>query len=370
MLYFAVANYGFDGGMTISASHNPVQCNGIKMVRAGGVPISGDTGIAVIQELANGGYEYKAPVKGQVMERYIAQDYIEKCLSFIDKGKLKSYRIVANSMFGPALQNIRKMNLPVQFIPLNEELNGTFPKGQPDPMLESNRKETSELVLDQKADMGVAWDGDADRCFIFDETGRCIPGYYLTAFLAKHLVAKNPGAKVICDPRLTWAVLDDVFGAGGAPLRNKSGHSFIKERMRLESAVFAGESSGHFYFRDYFYCDNGLIPFLLVLEILSESGKKLSELFDRYFELYPISGEINIKLERMEDAKTILSRVEEKYADAAKLERVDGLSVEYPDWRANVRSSNTEPLIRLNVEAKNPKVLSERTKEILGVLEA
>jgi phosphomannomutase len=222
--------------------------------------------------------------------------------------------------------------------------------------------------MKEKPDLGVAWDGDADRFFLFDETGRFIPGYYLTAFLGKYFVGKNPGSKVVCDPRLTWAIVDDVVSAGGVPLINKAGHSYFKERMRRDEAVFAGESSGHFYFKDYYYADNGLIPFLVILEIMSETGKKASELFDRYFQFYPISGEINIKVESQAVVKPILENFEQHYHDAARMEKVDGLSVEYPDWRANVRGSNTEPVIRLNVEAKNEKVLQEKTGEVLALI--
>jgi phosphomannomutase len=369
MLYFAVAHYGYDGGITISASHDPVEYSGMKMVRAGAVPISGDTGIVEIRKLVEAKYLHKADESGKVTFQNIEDDYVSKCLSLVDVTKIMKYKVVANGMFGPAIQNIRKMNLPLDLVVLNGELDGSFPKGPPDPMLEENRLETFEAVLKQKADFGVAWDGDADRFFLMDENGRHIPGYYLTAFFGKYFAGKQPGAKVICDPRLTWAVIDDVVSAGGVPLINKSGHSFIKERMRKEDAVFAGEMSGHFYFKDYYYCDNGLIPFLLLLQIISESGKKVSELFERYFQLYPISGEINIKLVGDEIlVKEVLAAFERKYHDAAKMEKVDGLSVEYPDWRANVRASNTEPLIRLNVEAKNEKILRAKTEEVLGMV--
>jgi phosphomannomutase len=368
MLYFAVANYSYDGGITISASHNPAEYNGMKMVRAGAVPISGDTGIQDIRGFVNEGYEYKAPTPGKVMHRDVTEEYLDKCKSFVSASSIKNYKVVANSMFGPALQNVMRMKLPITIVPLNEKLDGSFPKGQPDPMQEHNRKETIELIMKEKPDLGVAWDGDADRFFLFDETGRFIPGYYLTAFLGKYFVGKNPGSKVVCDPRLTWAIVDDVVSAGGVPLINKAGHSYFKERMRRDEAVFAGESSGHFYFKDYYYADNGLIPFLVILEIMSETGKKASELFDRYFQFYPISGEINIKVESQAVVKPILENFEQHYHDAARMEKVDGLSVEYPDWRANVRGSNTEPVIRLNVEAKNEKVLQEKTGEVLALI--
>jgi phosphomannomutase len=368
MMYFAVGNYGYDGGITISASHNPAEYNGMKLVREGAIPISGDTGIQTMREIVEQGYAYKMEKPGHVTKKDIAQEYIFKCLSFVDLTKIKPFRIVANSMFGPAVQNVMKMKLQGEIIPLNEELDGSFPKGQPDPLQEQNRKETVDAVVREKADLGVAWDGDADRFFIFDENGRFIPGYYITAMLGKYFSTKHPGAKIICDPRVTWAVLDDVSSAGGVPLINKSGHSFIKERMRKEDAMFGGEMSGHFYFRDYYYCDNGLIPFLLLLEIISSSGKKVSELFDRYFTLYPISGEINIPVKEQEAIKPVLQKFEMRYHNAAKVEKVDGLSVEYPDWRANVRASNTEPVIRLNVEANNHKLLDEKIAEVMEII--
>jgi len=369
MLYFAVAHYGYDGGITISASHNPKEYNGMKMVREGSIPISGDTGIYEIRDIAVGGYHVKQPLAGNVETKYVRQDYLNKCLSFIDVSVIKPYTVVANAMFGPALDNVTKMNLPITLKMLNEVPDGTFPKGQPDPMLEANRAETIQMVKSQRADMGVAWDGDADRFFIFDEDGRFIPGYYLTAFLGRYFASKEPGAKVICDPRMTWAVLDDVSSVGGVPLINKSGHSFIKERMRRENAIFGGEASGHYYFRDYFYADNGLIPFLVIMEIMSKTGKKVSEIFNRYFNLYPISGEINIKIRSQDEIKQVLADFELKYRNAAKMEKVDGLSVEYPDWRANVRASNTEPIIRLNVEAKNHELLKEKTAEALAIIQ-
>jgi phosphomannomutase len=368
MLYFAVANYGYDGGITISASHNPAEYNGMKMVRAGAVPISGDTGIQEMRGMVEGGYGFKAPALGELFVTDIKAEYLEKCLSFINVSAVKNLKVVANSMFGPALQNVAKMNLPIQLIMLNEQLDGTFPKGQPDPMQENNRRETTDTIIREKPDLGVAWDGDADRFFLFDENGRFIPGYYLTAFLGKYFAAKNTGAKIICDPRLTWAIIDDVVSVGGIPLVNKSGHSFFKERMRKEEAVFAGESSGHFYFKDYYYADNGLIPFLLILQIMSETGKKASELFDRYFGLYPISGEINVPVPTQDLVKPILAQFEARFHDAAKTEKVDGLSVEYPGWRANVRGSNTEPVVRLNVEAKNAELLTEKTQEMLELI--
>lgn len=369
MMYFAAASYACDGGITVSASHNPAEYNGMKLVRPGALPISGDTGINDIRDIVQSDYRFLAPVRGEMEKRSIADDYLNKCLSFINKGALRPQRVVANAMYGPVLRNVLKAHLPLTLFMLNEIPDGTFPKGQPDPMQSKNQAETIAAIREHQSDFGVAWDADADRFFIFDETGRFIPGYYLAAFLGAHFAAKNPGAKIIHDPRLTWAIEEAVIAAGGRPVANKSGHSFIKERMRKEDAVFAGEASGHFYFKDFFYADNGLIPFLVMLQVISESGKKVSELFDAYFRKHPVSGEINLKLRQGDSLEDIFKRMRMKYADAS-FSSIDGLSLEYKDWRANIRGSNTEPVVRLNVEARNPDVLRIRTLEIQELIAA
>ncbi|MGE5297848.1 MAG: phosphomannomutase/phosphoglucomutase [Acidobacteriaceae bacterium] len=367
MYYFAVANYGFDAGITISASHNPKEYNGMKMVRKGALPISGDTGIKEIMETVLSGYKFKAETKGTVEKKDIVDDYLKKCLSFVDAAKLKPFKVVANGMFGPVLKNVMRMGLPITIIPLNEVPDGNFPKGQPDPAQEANRKETEELIKKEHPDFGVAWDADADRFFLFDENGRFIPGYYLTAFFGRYFASKVPGAKVIYDPRAVWATVDLVREAGGKPLISKAGHSFIKERMRKEDAVFAGEMSGHFYFRDFYYADNGLIPFLLLLEIFSQSDQKVSQIFDPFFEKYPMSGEINIKIESPDQVNIVLAKLETEFP-GARIEKIDGLSLEFPDWRANVRGSNTEPLLRINLEAKTPELVRVYLEKIKSPL--
>ncbi|MEO8065467.1 MAG: phosphomannomutase/phosphoglucomutase [Candidatus Doudnabacteria bacterium] len=368
MFYFAVANYGYDGGMMISASHNPGEYNGLKIVREKSIPTSGDTGIEELKRLVLADYKFKAETSGNLQTKDVAVDYLAKCASFIDSKKLKVLKVVVNGMFGPAVQNVFKLNLPVELVPLNEVPDGHFPKGAPDPLLEQNRTETTELVKSSKADMGAAWDADADRFFLFDENGRFIPGYYLTAFLGRYFAQKIPGAKIIFDPRATWATIDSVTKAGGVPLMNKAGHSFIKERMRKEDAVFGGEMSGHFYFKDFFYCDNGLIPFLLILEIVSGSGKKVSELFEPFFEQYFVSGEINTSLQSDSQIAETFERIEKEFKDSA-IDRTDGLSLEYSDWRANIRSSNTQSLIRLNVEARDPETLKVATQSLLELIQ-
>lgn len=367
MYYFASGEYGYDA-LIISASHNPREYNGVKMVRKNAVPISGDTGIEEIKQIVLSGYKFKADIPGKITAKDLTADYLKKCLSFIDVSKLKPLKVVVNGMFGLVVQNLMKLNLPINLVPLNGNPDGSFPKGPPDPFLKENRSETEELVRIQKADMGAAWDGDADRFFLFDEKGRYIPGYFLSAFLGKYFCEKFPGAKIIYDPRNTWAIIDSVKATGGTPLLNKVGHSFIKERMRSENALFAGEGSGHFYFHDFYYADNGLIPFLLMLEITSQSGKKVSELFEPYFQKYFISGEINTELKSFELVAPTLQVIGSKYSDA-KIDHIDGVSVEYPDWRANIRSSNTQPLIRLNVEAKDPETLKRKTAELLDLIQ-
>ncbi|HYE22692.1 MAG TPA: phosphomannomutase/phosphoglucomutase [Verrucomicrobiae bacterium] len=367
MLYFAVANYRYDGGITISASHNPKEYNGMKLVRKDAIPISGDSGIKDIKDMVLAEYAYKSDIKGNVETKDILQDYLDKCLSVIDVKSIQNFKVVANAMFGPAVQNVMKMNLPIELIPLNEVPDGNFPKGQPDPLQEQNREETIELIKEKQADFGVAWDADADRFFLFDQNGRFIPGYYITAFLGEYFVTKNSGGKVIFDARLTWANQEKIRDAGGVPIVNKAGHSFFKERMRQEDALFAGEMSGHFYFKDFFYADNGLIPFLILLQIFSETGKSVAEIFEPYFENYPISGELNSKLSDPSQVKFILDRIEAQYA-GSRIDKIDGLSIEFADWRANIRGSNTEPVIRLNVEARSPKVLREKTGEILTII--
>lgn len=367
MYYFAVANYGYDGGLMISASHNPAEYNGIKLVRQQSIPISGDSGIQDLKRLVLQDYRFKADKIGSVQTKDIFQDYLAKCASFIDLKQLKPLKVVVNGMFGLAVQNIFKLKLPIQLIPLNENPDGHFPKGAPDPLLEENRSETIELIKSSGADLGAAWDADADRFFLFDENGRFIHGYYLTAFLGKYFAQKFHGSKIIFDPRAVWATIDDVKQAGGLPVLNKAGHSFFKERMRKEDAVFAGEMSGHYYFKDFFYADNGLIPFLLMLQIISTSNQKTSQLFDLYFEKYPTSGEINSELPSIEMVEPILKRLETQYPDAKK-DYTDGLSLEYPNWRANIRASNTQSLVRLNVEANDSEILKQKTQELLDLI--
>ncbi|MBN1325661.1 phosphomannomutase/phosphoglucomutase [Candidatus Falkowbacteria bacterium] len=366
MLYFAVAHYDYGGGITISASHNPKEYNGMKFVRENSVAVSADTGIMDMKEEVLKNEQIIEPEKGEIIKKDILDDYIKHCLSFIDISKIKPMKIVANANFGMAGVALKKLlvNLPIEIIPLNFEPDGNFPKGRPDPSLAENREETEQLIIKEKADLGVAYDADADRCFVFDEKGRAVDGYFLTAILAEYFLQKSPGEKIISDPRLVWAVKDTVLGNNGVYIMNKPGHAFIKDRLRSEDAIFAGETSGHFYFRDNFYCDNGMIPLLIILEILSQKNIKMSELVRPFREKYFISGEINKKVK---DPDKILEAIEKKYKDG-RIEYIDGFSCEYADWRFNIRKSNTEPLIRLNIEAKSQKLVEEKEKELIKLI--
>jgi phosphomannomutase len=366
MLYFAVAHYNYGGGMTISASHNPKEYNGMKFVRENSIAISSDTGLLEIKDEVLKNEQIIEPEKGEIIKKDILDDYVNHCLSFIDTKVLKPMKIVANANFGMAGIVLKKIlaNLPIEIIPLNFEPDGNFPKGRPDPMIPENRKETEDLVKSSKADLGVAWDADADRCFIFDENGEYVDGYFLTAILAEYFLKKNPGEKIISDPRLVWAIRDTVLGNNGIYLINKPGHAFIKDRLRKENAIFAGETSGHFYFRDNFFCDNGMIPFLLIVEKLAREGIKMSDLARPCREKYFISGEINKKIKNPDK---VLKTVEKKYKEG-RVEFIDGLSVEFADWRFNLRKSNTEPLVRLNVEAKSQELVDEKVKELMKLV--
>lgn len=371
-IYFATAHLKLDGGVMITASHNPKEYNGMKLVREESRPISSDTGLKEIEERAVAGTF--APVEGMkrgVVEKVnIVPDYIQHLLTYVDLSALKPLKIVVNAGNGAAGQILDELekHLPFEFIKVNHEPDGTFPNGVPNPILMENRDATASVVKREKADVGIAWDGDFDRCFMFDEQGGFIEGYYMVGFLSKAFLLKNPGAKIIYDPRLTWNTIELVEEAGGTPVMCKSGHAFIKEKMRKEGAVYGGEMSAHHYFKDFSYCDSGMIPWLLVLELVSRAGKPLSELMSERMERYPISGEINSKVR---DAKAVIGAIEAKYGASGTVTKVDGLSIEYPNWRFNLRMSNTEPVIRLNIEVRQDKaLLKEKTEELLAMINA
>jgi len=368
MFYFAVGNYQLAGGLQITASHNPAEYNGLKLVREQVKPISSDTGLFEIRDLVIGNKEkIESNQKGKIERKEILNDFVRFALKFIDIEKIKPMKLVYNPNFGfegEVLKRTVKLGkLPLNLIGLNEKPDGTFPKGRPDPFVPENRPEFVELVKSSGADLGVAWDADADRVFFCTKSGIFVEPYYLNALLIKSIIAKNPGATVVYDPRYTWALVDSAKEAGGKAVEERVGHSFIKERMRKENAVFCGESSGHCYFRDFWFADTGLIPLLIVLELISGKGD-LDSLLKQYFEKYFISGEINSEVA---DQQAKIAEIKQKYSDGQQSE-LDGISVEYPDWRFNVRPSNTEPLLRLNVEAKSKELMGEKRDEILNLI--
>ena len=369
-VYFATFSQQLDGGIMVTASHNPPDYNGMKFVREQSRPISGDTGLQDIRKLAEGGKFSASSRKGAVIETDIRPSYRQHLLSYIDRSVLKPVRIVSNPGNGGAglVVDLIENDLPFQFVKLHHEPDGTFPHGVPNPMLEENRAVTAQTVLREKADIGIAFDGDFDRCFFFDEQGTFIEGYYIVGLLASVFLKRFPGGRIVHDPRLTWNTLEIVQQYGGKAVQCKSGHAFIKQVMREVDAVYGGEMSAHHYFRDFAYCDSGMIPWLVLGQLLSETGKPLSALVGERMRLFPASGEINRKLV---DQKAAIEAVKARYVpQAVKVESVDGLSVEFEQWRFNLRSSNTEPLVRLNVESRGDAALmSDKTAEILALLQ-
>jgi phosphomannomutase len=375
MLYFVVANYNYAGGFSLTASHNPKEYNGLKFVREKSQPISSDTGLFDIRDIA---VNYKLPTTNYelteedlklVEKKNILNDYIAKIKTFADFANFKPLKIVANPNFGMGGRAVDKLleNTQIEIVKLNWESDGNFPKGRPDPLIPENREEISKLVVENKADFGVAWDADAVRCFFFTEKGQFIEGYFITALLGEIFLQRNPGATILHDPRLVWAIQDIARDNNGTAITNKSGHAFIKERMKKEDAIFGGEMSAHYYFRDYFYCDNGLIPLVMMLEFLSTQEKTLSEIMQEMFwQKYFVSGEINSEVA---DVKDKIAQAKEKYSTgAAKMDEIDGISIEYDDWRFNLRGSNTEPVIRLNVEAKSKELMELKRDELLKLI--
>ena len=370
MMYFAVATDGLEGGAQITASHNPGQYNGIKMVRGEALPLSGDAGIGDIRDMiANDRLPAPAARPGTLTTRDILAAYVEKVMSFIDPSLIKPFNVVLDAGSGmaglvaPALFD----RLPCRVTKLCFEIDGTFPNHEANPLIEENRRDITAEVIRQQADIGIAWDGDADRCFFIDGSGEFISGDFVTALLAEAFLLKHPGATIIYDLRASRAVKDVVERYGGRPLMNRVGHAFIKRRMREEDAMFGGEVTGHYYFRDFYYADNGFIPALLILELMSKKNQSLRELLQPYRERYHISGEINTKLKSMDEVPMKLAAIERQYRDAA-LAKLDGLSVDYPDWHFNVRASNTEPLLRLNLEAASPEMMEKKRDEVLSLI--
>jgi phosphomannomutase len=368
-VYFATFHERLDGGIMVTASHNPMDYNGMKLVREDARPISGDTGLNDVKELVRA--NFLAPVEriGSIVPLNIEDAYLSHLLGYVDVSALRPLKVVVNSGNGCAgrVIDLIEKSLPVLLVKVNHQADGSFPNGVPNPLLPENRATTIAAIRASRADIGVAWDGDFDRCFFFDEQGRFIEGYYLVGLIAQALLGDHPGAAIIHDPRLTWNTREMVAEAGGRPLMSKTGHAFIKERMRLENAVYGGEMSGHHYFRDFAYCDSGMIPWLLVLEMLCRGGKPLSDLLAERQRRFPVSGEIN---RRVKDPDGVLARVEEAFKPGAmSVDYTDGVSFEFHEWRFNLRKSNTEPALRLNVESRGKQpLLDEMTEKILAMM--
>ena len=372
MMYFAVARDGHDGGAQITASHNSKEYNGIKLVRREAFPLSGDAGINDIRDMiASDRLPPPAPSMGGLSQKQVLDDYVKHVLSFIDPAIIKPFNVVwdaGNGMAGLVAPRLFE-KLPCRTTALCAEVDGTFPNHEANPLIEENRRDIVQRVVTDKADIGIAWDGDADRCFFIDGTGEFIAGDFVTALLAEAFLLKHPGAKVVYDVRASYAVKDIVAKYGGTALMNRVGHAFFKRRMREEGAIFGGEVTGHYYFRDNFYADNGFIPALLMLELMSHKGQTLHELLAPLRAKYFISGEINTKVGEMRLVQEKLDQLSARYADA-KTYTLDGVSAEYPDWHFNVRASNTEPLLRLNLEATTQEMMERKRDEVLGVIRA
>jgi len=372
MLYFAVARDAHDGGVQITASHNPKQYNGMKMVRKDAWPLSGEEGLAEIRQMIAGDSIPPASAhRGTVTTKNVLDAYVDHVMSFIDVSVIKPFNVVldAGSGMGGLVAPKLFERLPCKTTRLCFEIDGRFPNHEANPLIEENRKDIVDRVIAEKADIGIAWDGDADRCFFIDGTGEFVSGDFVTALLAEAFLLKHPGATVIYDLRASYAVKDTVARLGGTSLMNRVGHAFFKRRMRETNGIFGGEVTGHYYFRDNFYADNGFIPALLMLELMSKKGQSLHELLKPLAQKYFISGEINTKLSSMNEVPPKLVAIGAKYADGQQFE-LDGLSVEYADWHFNVRPSNTEPLLRLNLEATTPEKMAAKRDEVLALIRA
>jgi phosphomannomutase len=368
MVYFAVGDLELDGGIMVTASHNPKQYTGMKIVRRGALPVGGESGLLEIRERAMAGFDASLSQKqSQVSEYDVWPGYVERVLSFIDAGAVRPLRVVidaGNGMAGAMLPPVLEW-LPIDARAYFFEPDGSFPNHEPDPLLPENREFIIRKVTEEEADLGIAFDGDADRCFFVDDTGAFVPGDFVTALLAESILEKEAGAKIIYDVRASWAVRETIERAGGIPLVNRVGHAFIKHRMREEGATFGGEVSGHYYFRDFSQADSGVIPFLLMLELVSKREKPLSELLRPYRDRYFLTGELNTPVA---DVALKLHELKERFADAGRVSHLDGISIEAEDWHMNVRPSNTEPLLRLNLEARSEDLMERKRDEVLAVI--
>ena len=369
MIYFATGFKKFDGGIMVTASHNPKEYNGMKFVRKNSVPIAPKTGLLEIKKLVEDesfDWSYRKAT-GTVYRIDILHEYIKKILTYVDAKKLKPLKVVincGNGSAGPVINELEKF-LPFEIVKVHDNANGYFPNGVPNPLLQDARAETSKAVIENNADCGVAFDGDFDRCFLFDEKGNFIEGYYIVGFLAEAFLKKISAEKIVYDQRAIWNTEEITKNYGGVPVMCRSGHVYIKDKMREENAIYGGELSAHHYFRDFYYCDSGMIPWLLVTELLSQTDKKLSELLADRIEKYPVSVEINTKVASLEKSAEIMAKIEEIYGKEGKVSKIDGISVDFPDWRFNLRNSQTEPYIRLNVESRAGKKLMEKMRDEL-----
>ena len=377
-VYFATSHLQADGGIEVTASHNPIDYNGMKPIREGSRPISSDTGLLDIKRMAeeNDFSPIDAARRGGYAQVSIMEEYLDHLCGYVDLPAIRPIKLVMNAgngAAGPVVDAIearfKSLQLPIEIIKIHNTPDGSFPNGIPNPLLPENRGSTIDAVLQHGADMGIAWDGDFDRCFMIDEKGNFIEGYYIVGLLAEAFLLKTPGAKIIHDTRLTWNTIDVAAKNGGQAIQSKTGHAFIKERMRAEDAVYGGEMSAHHYFRDFFYCDSGMIPWLLVMELISSSGRPLSDLVRAMVEAYPSPGEIN---RTIADPAKAIRQVKQHYeAKALVIDEIDGISMEFTDWRFNLRMSNTEPVVRFNVETRGDReLLEQRQNEVLAILEA
>jgi phosphomannomutase len=367
MVYFAVGDLELDGGVAVTASHNPKDYTGMKIVRAGALPVGGDSGLPEIRDRALKGSWPGPEERGRVEPYDVWPAYVRRVLSFVEIEAIKPLRVVidaANGMAGVMLPSVLE-RLPIDAVPYFFEPDGTFPNHEPNPLLPENREFIVSKTLDESADLGVAFDGDADRCFFVDDTGEFVPGDFVTALLAASVLEKEPGAKIIYDVRASWAVPETIERAGGKPLVNRVGHAFIKHRMREEGAAFGGEVSGHYYFRAFSQADSGVVPFLLMLELVSKDGRKLSEILADYRSRFFLTGELNTPVE---DVAAKLDELRERFGSQGKVGDLDGLSIQADDWHMNVRPSNTEPLLRLNLEARSPELMERKRDEVLAVI--
>jgi phosphomannomutase len=373
-IYFATSHLGLDGGIEVTASHNPIDYNGLKLVREQSRPISADNGLKEIEALVINNQFPAVTLRGNYSQGSVMLAYVEHLLSYIDLKHLKPLKVVVNAGNGSAghvidalEQKFIEQGVPLTFIKIHHQPDGTFPNGIPNPLLPECRQDTIDAVITHQADLGIAWDGDFDRCFFFDERGSFVEGYYIVGMLAEALLAKSPGSKIIYDPRLTWNSVEVITQAGGIPIQCKAGHSFIKDKMREEDAIYGGEMSAHHYFRDFAYCDSGMIPWLLMVALISQKETSLSELLNERIAAYPSSGEINSKVA---DAEQVINQIRAHYKDqAVRVDEMDGVGIEMEQWRFNLRSSNTEPLLRLNVESRMDKgLMQSKTRELLEII--